>query len=69
MPSSRYRRFSAFTKKNRRARDMEFQRPWLEFSVAQQVRLVLAQVRLIELVWRTMEMLGEWLDGLDQAGT
>ena len=44
---------------------MELHRPRLELPVAQQVRLVLAEVGLIELVWRTVEMLGEPLDGLD----
>jgi len=44
---------------------MELHGPRLEFPVAQQVRLVLAQVGVIELVWRTVEMRGEPLDGLD----
>ena len=42
---------------------MELHRPRLEFAVAQQVGLILAQVRLIELVGRPVKMLGEPLDG------
>jgi hypothetical protein len=44
---------------------MELHGPRLELSVAQQVGLILAQVGLIEPVWRTVEMLREPLDGLD----
>ena len=44
---------------------MKLHRPRLEFAVAQQVRLILAEVGLIELVGRTVEMLREPLDGLD----
>jgi hypothetical protein len=36
---------------------MELDRPRLEFLVAQQVGLILPQVRLIELVGRAVEML------------
>ena len=39
----------------------------LEAPVAQQVRLVFAQMGPIELVWGTVEMLSESLDGLDVA--
>jgi hypothetical protein len=44
---------------------VELDGPRLEFPVPQHVRSVLTQVGLIELVWRTVEMLGEPLDGLD----
>jgi hypothetical protein len=38
---------------------MELFRPRLEFSVEQQVRPILAEVGLIELVWRAVKMLRE----------
>ena len=40
MSSSRYRRFSVFTKKKRKRRDVELHRPRLEFPLAQQVGLI-----------------------------
>ena len=44
---------------------MQFDRPRLEFSVPQQVGLILAQVGLIQLVGRSVEMLGEPLNRLN----
>ena len=38
---------------------MKLDRPRLEFSVPQQVRLILAEVGLIQPVGRSVEMLGE----------
>jgi hypothetical protein len=46
-------------------RDVKLHRPRLEFAVAQQVGLILAEVSLIELVGRAVKMLREPLDGLD----
>jgi len=65
MSSSRYRRFSVFTKKNRSAERWSLHRSRLEFAVAQQVGLILAEVGLIELVRRPVKMPREPLDGLD----
>ena len=44
---------------------MQLHRPRLEFAVAQQVGLILAEVDPIELVRRAVKMLCEPLDGLD----
>jgi hypothetical protein len=44
---------------------VELDGPRLECPVPRHVHSVLTQVGLIELVWRTVEMLGEPLDGLD----
>jgi len=44
---------------------VELDGPRPELPLAHQVRLILAEVRLIELVWRAAEMLGEPLDGFE----
>jgi hypothetical protein len=44
---------------------VKLHRPRLEFAVAQQEGLILAEVSLIELVGRAVKMLREPLDGLD----
>ena len=44
---------------------MELDRPRPELPLAQQVRLILAKVGLIELVWWAVAMLSEPLDGLE----
>jgi hypothetical protein len=44
---------------------VKLDRPRLEFAVAQQVSLILAEVGPIELVRRAVKMLREPLDGLD----
>jgi hypothetical protein len=44
---------------------VKLHRPRLEFAVAQQVGLILAEVGPIELVRRAVKMLRESLDGLE----
>ena len=44
---------------------MELYRPRLELSIAQEIGLILAQVVLIQLIWRPVEILGEPFSRLD----
>ena len=44
---------------------MQFGRAGFEFPLAQQVGLVLAQVLLVQLVGRRVEVFGEPFDGVD----